>query len=114
MLYVIDKSRHYCVTYAVNTGNGNKLRGVSPRTNYTDHSLSAKLVPTFADRGCLVVSVTDPYCRILAFLDHPMSKGRPGERGNKSAGNYPSNIILLTPLKPNAVIIIYMNFRYLT
>jgi hypothetical protein len=30
--------------------------------------LSAKLVPIFADRGCLVVSVTDPYGRILGFL----------------------------------------------
>jgi hypothetical protein len=29
--------------------------------------LSAKLVPTFADRRCLVVSVTDPYRRILGF-----------------------------------------------
>jgi hypothetical protein len=28
-----------------------------------------KLVPTFADRGCHVVSVTDPYGRILIFLD---------------------------------------------
>jgi hypothetical protein len=26
-------------------------------------------VPTFADRGCDVVSVTDPYGRILGFLD---------------------------------------------
>jgi hypothetical protein len=31
--------------------------------------LSAKIVPTFADRGCHVVSVTDPYSRILGFLD---------------------------------------------
>jgi hypothetical protein len=31
--------------------------------------LSAKLVPTFAHRGCHVVSVTDPYGRILEFLD---------------------------------------------
>jgi hypothetical protein len=31
-------------------------------------SLSAKIVPTFAGRGCHVVSVTDPYGRILAFL----------------------------------------------
>jgi hypothetical protein len=31
--------------------------------------LSAKLVPTFADIGCHVVSVKDPYSRILAFLD---------------------------------------------
>jgi hypothetical protein len=27
--------------------------------------LSARLVPTFADRGCHVISVTDPYGRIL-------------------------------------------------
>jgi hypothetical protein len=31
--------------------------------------LSAKLVPTFADRGCHVVSVTYHYGRILGFLD---------------------------------------------
>jgi hypothetical protein len=35
----------------------------------SDRRLSAKLVPKFADRGCHVVSVTDPYCRILCFLD---------------------------------------------
>jgi hypothetical protein len=34
-----------------------------------DHLLSAKLVSTFADRGCHVVSVTDSYGRILDFLD---------------------------------------------
>jgi hypothetical protein len=31
--------------------------------------LSEKLVPTFADRGCYVVSVTDPHGRILWFLE---------------------------------------------
>jgi hypothetical protein len=35
----------------------------------SDLCLSAKLVPTFADRGCQVVSVTDPYGSILGFLD---------------------------------------------
>jgi hypothetical protein len=35
----------------------------------SDRCLSAKLVPTFADRGCHMVSVTDPYGRILGFLD---------------------------------------------
>jgi hypothetical protein len=30
---------------------------------------SAKLVPTFADGKCHVVSMTDPYGRILDFLD---------------------------------------------
>jgi hypothetical protein len=33
-----------------------------------DRSLSAKLEPTFADRECHVISVTDPYGRILGFL----------------------------------------------
>jgi hypothetical protein len=31
--------------------------------------LSVNLVPTFADRGCHAVSVTDPYGRIFGFLD---------------------------------------------
>jgi hypothetical protein len=35
----------------------------------SDRRLSAKLVLTFADRWCHVVSVTGPYCRILGFLD---------------------------------------------
>jgi hypothetical protein len=37
-----------------------KLHGLSPHANYTDRlsdrRLSAKLVPTLADRGCCVVS----------------------------------------------------------
>jgi CBS-domain-containing membrane protein len=35
----------------------------------SDRLLLAKLVSTFADRRCHVVSVTDPYGRILGFLD---------------------------------------------
>jgi hypothetical protein len=35
----------------------------------SDRRLSAKWLPTFADKGCQVVSVTDPYGRILGFLD---------------------------------------------
>jgi hypothetical protein len=41
----------------------NKLRGFSPQANYTDRSLSAKLVATLADRGCRVVSATNPHGR---------------------------------------------------
>jgi hypothetical protein len=42
-----------------------KLNSVafSPQAKYTDlatAALSAKLVPTFANRGCRVVSATDP------------------------------------------------------
>jgi hypothetical protein len=35
----------------------------------SDRRLSAKWVPTFADKGCHVVGVTDPYGRTLDFLD---------------------------------------------
>jgi hypothetical protein len=35
----------------------------------SDHRLSAKPVRTFVNRGCHVVSATDPYGRILGFLD---------------------------------------------
>jgi hypothetical protein len=35
----------------------------------SDRRLSAKWLPIFADKECHVVSVTDPYGRILGFLD---------------------------------------------
>jgi hypothetical protein len=35
----------------------------------SDRHLSAKLVPTFADRGCHVVSMTDSYGRFLGFQE---------------------------------------------
>jgi hypothetical protein len=35
----------------------------------SDRRLLAKLVPSFADRGCHVVSMTGPYGLILGFLD---------------------------------------------
>jgi hypothetical protein len=35
----------------------------------SDRRLSAKLVQTFADSGCRMVSVADPYGSILSFLD---------------------------------------------
>jgi hypothetical protein len=51
------------------TGN-NRLRGLNPWAKCINRKTAAdKLVPTFADRGCHVVSVTDPYGRILRFLD---------------------------------------------
>jgi hypothetical protein len=35
----------------------------------SDRLLSAKSVTTFVERGCRVISATDPYGRILGFLD---------------------------------------------
>jgi hypothetical protein len=49
-----------------------ELHGLSPRANYTDRATAAcrgSDCQLFADRGCHVVSVTDPYCRILCFLE---------------------------------------------
>jgi hypothetical protein len=49
-----------------------KLHGLSPRANHTDRATAAcrrSDCQLFADRGCHVVSVTDPYGRILGFLD---------------------------------------------
>jgi hypothetical protein len=49
-----------------------KNRGLSPRANYTDRATAAcrrSDCQLFADRGCYMVSVTDPYSRILGFLD---------------------------------------------
>jgi hypothetical protein len=48
----------------------NSLASVRERTIRPRNSLlSTKLVPTVADRGCRVVRTTDPYGRILGFLD---------------------------------------------
>jgi hypothetical protein len=38
----------------------------------SDLCLSAKLVPTFTDGVCHVISVTDPYGRTLDFLDRSL------------------------------------------
>jgi hypothetical protein len=49
-----------------------KLRGlysVSELYRPSARRLSVKLLPPFADRGYRVVSSTDPYSRILGFLD---------------------------------------------
>jgi hypothetical protein len=56
-----------CLTYIKN-----KLRGHSPQANYTDRATAAcyrSYCQLFADRGCRVVSVTDPHGRIIGFLD---------------------------------------------
>jgi hypothetical protein len=49
-----------------------KLHGLSPRANYTDWATAPcrrRDCQLFADRGCHVVGVADPYGRILDFLD---------------------------------------------
>jgi hypothetical protein len=49
-----------------------KLHGLSPRANYTDRATAAcrrSDCQLYADSEYHVVSVTDPYGRILGFLD---------------------------------------------
>jgi hypothetical protein len=50
-----------------------ELRSLNPRAS----RLLAKLVPTLADKGCHMVSVTDPYGRILVFLSLSRKNVRP-------------------------------------
>jgi hypothetical protein len=45
------------------------LESASELYRPSDRCLSVKLAPTLANRGCHVVSVTDPYGRNLGFLD---------------------------------------------
>jgi hypothetical protein len=52
----------------ITNNKNNSMALVYERTILTEHRrLSAKLVPTFEDRGCSEVSATDPYSCILDF-----------------------------------------------
>jgi hypothetical protein len=63
----------------------------------SDRRLSAKLVPAFANRWCHVVSVTDPYGRILGFVDRHSITGRfliqVAKLVNKNTGVSPQNAV---------------------
>jgi hypothetical protein len=51
----------------------NKLLDLSPRANYTERKpLVGEVELNFADRGCHVVSMTDPYCCVFDFLDRSL------------------------------------------
>jgi hypothetical protein len=55
-----------------------KLHALSSGANYTDRATAAYRrndCQLFADRGCHVVNVTDPYGRILGFLDRISDRG---------------------------------------
>jgi hypothetical protein len=58
----------HCDSFTVYKQNKNSVALVREQTIPSDRSLSAKLVPNFVDRGCRMVSTTDPHGRILGFL----------------------------------------------
>jgi hypothetical protein len=60
-----------CFTVSINKQNKQTPWSESANELHrpSNRCLSAKWLPTCADRGCHVVSVTDPYGRILGFLD---------------------------------------------
>jgi hypothetical protein len=70
-------SRTHTNTHAHTNTNTNththtlkKIRGMSPRGNYTNRATATgEISDSFCDYRCHVVSVTDPYGRILGFLD---------------------------------------------
>jgi hypothetical protein len=55
----------YEIVFRVETETLTKLRGLSPQANYTARTTAAvgEVVPTFAGRGCYVVSATDSHGR---------------------------------------------------
>jgi hypothetical protein len=60
------------ITLYIHRVINNKLHGQSPPANYTDRATAAcrrSDCQLFVYRGCHVVSVMDPYGRILGFLD---------------------------------------------
>jgi hypothetical protein len=62
-------SHVYIVEHPITNKKTPWPESASELTDRATAVLSSKLVPTFVDRGCHVVSVTDPYDRILGFLD---------------------------------------------
>jgi hypothetical protein len=68
---LLDKIIRHLALHNNNNNNNNTPwpQFASELYRSSDRLLSAKLVPTFADRKCRVVSTTDPYGRILGFLD---------------------------------------------
>jgi hypothetical protein len=63
--YRVQKSPSLVPTLSqIDPVHNKKLRGFIPQANYTepsDRCLSAKLMPISADRGCRVVSATNPH-----------------------------------------------------
>jgi hypothetical protein len=74
ILHIGLKNRGSCVTFAVSRRRQTNKQtpwseSASELYRPSDRRFSAKWLPTFADKGCYVVSVTDPYGSILGFLD---------------------------------------------
>jgi hypothetical protein len=66
MVHILKMRLHDCQSPKTTELKNNKLRGFSPQSDLyrlSDRRLSAKLVPTLADRGCRVVSEMNPHGR---------------------------------------------------
>jgi hypothetical protein len=64
-MYVVRTLVCYFSTVSLNLTLWSWSKSVSEQYRPSDSRLSEKLVPTFADIGCHVVSVTDSYDRII-------------------------------------------------
>jgi hypothetical protein len=67
--------------------------GIALHVRYrpSDRRLSTKLVPTLADKECLVISAKDPYGRILGFLHRSCYYFFQVAPQRKEIGDYPEN-----------------------
>jgi hypothetical protein len=73
ILLCVDSSmnwrfRQHIPNYTTSKTKLTKIRGLSPRENYSDRRFLTKTVPTSADRERCVVSATGPQSYILGFL----------------------------------------------
>jgi hypothetical protein len=64
-----DRSHYSSITHTHTLNQTPWPESASELYRPSDSRLSAKLVPTFGDRGCHAASATDPSGRILGFLD---------------------------------------------
>jgi hypothetical protein len=69
IIYQATRSHNFRRQWSPHPLNQTKLNSARELYRPSNHRLSATLVPTFADRWCHVVSVTDPNGRILGFPD---------------------------------------------
>jgi hypothetical protein len=78
-----------------NNSNSTVVQCASEQYRPSNRYLSAKLVSTFADRQCHVISVTNPYSRIIGFLDRQEGLGNLKKNSLTSSGLEPTTFRLV-------------------
>jgi hypothetical protein len=78
------------------------LESLSELYRPSNNSMSEKLVPTFEDRGCSMVSATDPHGRNLGFIDRVETRSLFILRITETDTIYKQNVELVNVRKDGA------------